>query len=301
MSSTEIEPIEFLNLNYGKLRDAWAAFFLDQSCDFSAPGFTWEEASESAPITDQERLLKAGELTAVGAGLCVVHYLRTLTKAYRFNRRPDGSLDDHDWPGSAAFALGRGVLEASAVLAWLMDPVLCPGERACRAARIVLWSAKHDRRQHSDPEVWTLADWRAAAESIGLEVKEDRNGKIRVGTADGNPELFSHTKVIKEVFGEEGRELYARWSGVAHQATWALADWISLTIDNYGGRISTDQAQADHLDLAGHVAQLLTTASTAPSGYWGRDKGTFTAATARITAEAQHRAQQLREGNSPPS
>jgi hypothetical protein len=97
----------------------------------------------------------------------------------------------------------------------------------------------------------------------------------------------SRTKVIKTAFGQLGSDLYAHIGGVAHQATWALAAWTSVTTDNHGAHSITDQAEADHLDLACNVAQLLATASTSLSGYWGRDNTALAIATFQVAADTR--------------
>lgn len=209
----EIRPIELLHLSYTTLREAWAAHLLDQSRDLNAPGFVWKRGAEDEPISEQTELLQVGELIAVDAGTCAPHSLRTLVKAYAPDRNSDGSLARHAWPGTAAFCLGRGILEATATVVWLMDPSLTSDERLCRSARIALWSAKQDRRELPAP-ARTFDDWKAAAVKAGLQVNDKDRWKVKVGQ-EGNLEAFSHTNVVKAAFGTAGADSYGLWSAAS--------------------------------------------------------------------------------------
>jgi hypothetical protein len=290
----EIRPIELLYLNYTGLRNAWAAHLLNRSRDLSAPGFEWKRGAEDEPISARTELLQAGELIAINAGKCVLHYLRTLSKAYTPNRNSDGSLASHDWPSTAAFCLGRGILEAAATVIWLMDPALTSDERLRRSARIALWSARQDRRE-SLPRTRTFDGWKAVAVKAGLQVNDKDRWRIKVGH-EGNLEAFSHTNTIRAVFGQAGTDFYGFWSGVAHQAAWALAEWSTVEIqpEGDGALAYTDQGEADHLDLASNIADLLGMAGAAISAYWGRDDAAFAMVASAVAVETAEAASQLR-------
>lgn len=94
----------------------------------------------------------------------------------------------------------------------------------------------------------TFADWKAAAVEAGLQVNDKDRWRIKVGQ-DGDLEAFSHTNVVRAVFGTAGADFYGLWSGVAHQAAWALAEWSAFE--------TAKEAQVTGLHVAMSIAAVL--------------------------------------------
>ncbi|MET7994467.1 hypothetical protein ABZU76_26600 [Amycolatopsis sp. NPDC005232] len=293
--SGEIWLVDFLHRGYQELREAWAVFLADPSRDHTAPGFLWKEAPEDAPITPRDVFLQVGELVAINAAKCVLHYLHALAKAYSCERMPEGDPNPDDWPSTAVFTLARGMLEATAVVTWLMDPLLAEQDRMFRAAQITLWSEKNDRTRPATETAAAVNRWTTAAEAIGFEVKDAGRWKVRVGLA-GEFKTFGHSSVIRDVFGQVGADRYAHWSGVAHQAAWALAPWTSVRIeeDGMGAYSSTARGETDHLDLGVAVAEIVAAAGKSIAGYWGRGIDDLREVTSALAGEFREGARQVR-------
>ncbi|MFC6091068.1 hypothetical protein [Saccharothrix lopnurensis] len=291
---TDLRVIDALHMAYADLRAAWRSTLQDRRRGEDAPGFEWVIGPEGSPITDKELLLQGAELMAVDASKSVLHHLRCLAKVYRADGVPGDELAPDEWPGTGAYSAARAVLEGAAMVVWLMAPDIDLDERVLRAGLIGLWSAKEDRRPPStDPNVWTLEDWKKAVRSCGLEVKE---AGYKLGVkVDGKVRTFGQAGVIRETLGQPGGALYAEWSGVAHHAAWAVGNWSAYEIAEDGGGVHsrTKLGQKRHTLMAADVADALARAGEAMAGYWARDCDELSTACSQTAAFMRECASQL--------
>jgi hypothetical protein len=291
----DLRAIDALHMAYANLRNAWRDTLQDPRSGDNAPGNERLRAPKDAPITDKDLLLHSAELMAVDASKSVLHHLRCLAKVYRADGELGEELGRDEWPGTGAYSLARAVLEGSAMMALLMAPDIDLDERVLRACLIGLWSAKEDRRPPStNPDVWTLENWKDAVKSCGLEVKEV-GYKLGV-KVDGKVKTFGQTDMIRQTLGQPGATLYGAWSGVAHHAAWAVGHWSVYEIGEDGGLHShTKLGQRRHALMAADVAEVLVQAGEAMAGYWARDCDDLSTVCAQVAEFMRECASQLPE------
>ena len=143
----------------------------------------------------------------------------------------------------------RGVLEASAIAAWIMDPAIDSTERVGRSLALrhegLSQSVKFLRASKVDQEVIVRAERRIdelerEAISVGFEKVQDKNRK-RIGIGMRMPSI---TQLISQVFDDE--PTYRLLSAMAHGHLWAL--------QKLGYKIHEDNGASSHVKLKQHIS-----------------------------------------------
>lgn len=143
----------------------------------------------------------------------------------------------------------RGVLEASAIAAWIMDPTINSKERVGRSLALrheglsesvkFLRAAKVDQAEIVRAEK-RIDEVEASAIRVGFTKVQDKNRK-RIGIGRRMPSV---TQLISQVFNEE--PTYRLLSAMTHGHSWAL--------QKLGYTIHEDDGVSSHVKLKQHVS-----------------------------------------------
>jgi hypothetical protein len=123
--------------SYNRISEAWAAVLADTDSAPDSPHMRWRDVPNGDPTMAWHRLLQGGEIAASASASAsasanaVRAHLSLLSRVYW----PD-VLTDHDDPIQfpAAYPPARAMMEGTAVVGWMFDPVISPRDRAQRAA-----------------------------------------------------------------------------------------------------------------------------------------------------------------------
>jgi hypothetical protein len=149
MSALDDRPqvLTALMHGYNRISEAWAAVLADTDSAPDSPHMRWRDVPNGDPTMAWHQLLQGGEIAASATANAVRAHLALLSRAYW----PD-VLTDRDDPIQfpAAYPPARAVMEGTAVVGWMFDPVISPQDRAQRAAQLLLWSQAATGRHDAD-------------------------------------------------------------------------------------------------------------------------------------------------------
>lgn len=261
MSTPHRPPVlALLAESYARLRAAWKATIEDQDCAVQAPHAEWRAVDADGEGTAWHVLLQAGELAGTFAGNAIRAHLALLCRAYW----PDllNTADD-PIPHPAVYPPARAVLEATTLIGWTLDPTLTPDARALRAAQLLLWSQVSTRKHD--------AEWQHTVAEAGLTVKASRKrpDEYYVQTGEGSQPL-SMGRMVRTVHGDVGSDLYSEWSAANHADPLSLAKRTRMRDSESGLHVGGLFREDHDVEVAVHVADLITTAIMCQAGYFGR-------------------------------
>jgi hypothetical protein len=145
----------------------------------------------------------------------------------------------------------------------MLDPTMTPQDRALRAAELLLWSqvstGKHD------------AEWQVTVTKAGFVVDAPRKRPHEhyVRTGEGSRSL-SMGRMVRTVHGDVGSNLYGSWSSASHPDPLSLAKRAKIRHSESGLHVGGLIREDHDIEVAMHVAKLITAAIMWQAGYFGR-------------------------------
>jgi hypothetical protein len=245
---------------YNGISEAWAAVLADTDSAPDSPHMRWRDVPNGDPTMAWQRLLQGGEIAASATANAVRAHLSLLSRAYW----PD-VLTDRDDPIQfpAAYPPARAVMEGTAVVGWMFDPVISPQDRAQRAAQLLLWSQAATGRHD--------AGWHEVATAAGFDIRASRKRPESrfVWTGEGS-EGLKITRMIAAAHGTDGADLYREWNPVTHPDPIALAERATVTLYRRGYGVGGLIREDRDVEVCAHVADMVAAGIETIAAYYGK-------------------------------
>lgn len=259
-----VELLTFLVSAFRTLQDRWERSFSDQRC---APEAPWsllidDTLPDNEPMSPSEQLMWHAEETVVVAAQAVGHHLGLLARAYWLDPLDPHGSPSGRWLYSAPYASARAIAEGTAMVRWILDPVLQRNERVRRAAVLALWS---------DPACWEPVV-RAARLDVGHQVRPDGSLGPPFVRLDERSRPLSQTKLVNMGHGRRGSSAYGRWSPLVHHDPRATFRRSTYRVEPGHGRfLGVIRREDEHLEMTAEVAAFVGAAAEQQGAYFGRD------------------------------